>query len=140
MKLYYMRDNHLFRRLPLDVESAIEVIRDEFHKGYTYGMLCSDGGRPSTPMVIDQDAHARASFAEFEPRARRWLAAELAYKSPGDLEYESWHSAGNCGVPVHTDHPLRHHDRTCPACNPDGVSPSARQTHDGADAKENNSD
>ena len=27
------------------------------------------------------------------------------------------------GVQVaHTDHPLRHYDRTCPACNPDGVN------------------
>jgi hypothetical protein len=33
----------------------------------------------------------------------------------------------NCpGVPVaHTDHPLRHHDRTCPACNPSGVTQAA---------------
>lgn len=29
------------------------------------------------------------------------------------------------GVPVaHNNHPLRHHDRTCPACNPSGVAPS----------------
>lgn len=24
--------------------------------------------------------------------------------------------------PAHTDHPLRHWDRTCPACNPKGVN------------------
>lgn len=32
------------------------------------------------------------------------------------------HPHPTCGVPVaHTDHPLRHYDRTCAACNPDGV-------------------
>lgn len=31
--------------------------------------------------------------------------------------------ADAAGVPVsHTDHPLRHYDRTCPACNPSGVA------------------
>lgn len=26
--------------------------------------------------------------------------------------------------PVHTDHPMRHYDRTCPGCNPERVNPS----------------
>jgi len=26
---------------------------------------------------------------------------------------------------AHTDHPLRHYDRTCPACNPAGAAPDA---------------
>ncbi len=31
------------------------------------------------------------------------------------------------GVPVaHNNHPLRHHDRTCPACNPDGVTETGK--------------
>ncbi len=38
------------------------------------------------------------------------------------------------GVPVsHTDHPLRHHDRTCPACNPHGAvepKPISREEFD----------
>ena len=27
--------------------------------------------------------------------------------------------------PAHTDHPMRHHDRTCPACQKDDVEPVA---------------
>lgn len=97
-QLWYMRDNHTFCALPMDEERAMEILREEFANGNTYGMLCSDGGRPPKPLTIDRDAHARADFAEFAPRARRWLAAEIAYKSPGDLEYESWLSAGMAGL------------------------------------------
>lgn len=91
MKLWYMRDDHLFCELPLDVEEAIEVIRQQFAKGQTSGMLCADGGPPKKSMMtIDPYAHARGDFAEFEPRARIWLTAAISYKSPADLEYESW--------------------------------------------------
>ena len=85
MNLYYMRDNHTFRPLPPSVEQAVEVLREEYAKGWSYGMLCvGDGPRRSST------CHGGKEFAEFEPRARAWLTAELAYRSPGDLEYESW--------------------------------------------------
>lgn len=90
MKLYYMRDDHLFCPLPLDIEQAIEVIREQFAERYSSGMLCSDGGAPKPFGRIDPSAHGHGDFAEFEPRARAWLAVQLAYRSPADLEYESW--------------------------------------------------
>jgi hypothetical protein len=86
-KLYYMRDNHTFRLLPLDVEQAISVLRDEFDERYTYGMLCS---KSFTAADGYEPCHARQDFAEFEPRARQWLTRWINFKSAADLEFESW--------------------------------------------------
>ena len=33
--------------------------------------------------------------------------------------------------PAHTDHPMRHHDRTCPACQKDDVDPVAKVVSSG---------
>lgn len=93
MKLWYMNDNHTFCKLPQDVETAIEVVRKQFARGQSYGMLCAtDGSGKSMGSPLDDKsvAHARGDFTEFEPRARAWHAAQVAYKSPADLEYESW--------------------------------------------------
>lgn len=87
MKLWYMNDNHTFCELPHNVEDALEIVRRQFDRGFTYGMLCANGGNPFT---LDRNAHARGDFAEFEPRATAWLRDQLSYKSPADLEYESW--------------------------------------------------
>ena len=81
-KLYYMRDNHTFVPLPREADGAIAVLRQEFEDGWNHGMLCSDTRRPV--------AHAHGDFTEFEPRARAWFAEEIAYRSPGDLEFASW--------------------------------------------------
>lgn len=90
MKLYYMRDTHTFRALPLDVERAIIVLREEFADGCTHGMLC-------TKSISVEPVRAHGQWAEFEHKARLWLAGCVNYKSPGDLEYESW--AAPAGVP-----------------------------------------
>jgi hypothetical protein len=42
IKIYYMRDNHTFRRLSTDIEVATQEVLEEFDSGYTMGMLCSD--------------------------------------------------------------------------------------------------
>ena len=39
--VYYMRDNHTFRRLSNDVDTAITEIEAELDAGWTSGMLCS---------------------------------------------------------------------------------------------------
>lgn len=39
--IYYMRDNHTFKRLTENVEIAMNEIAAEFKQGYDYGMLCS---------------------------------------------------------------------------------------------------
>lgn len=99
MKLYYMRDDHLFRPLPLDVEQAVAAVREEFAAGQTCGMLCSKS-LPCTPFGTEgePDPHAHGgSFAEFEPQVRAWMAYALNYKAPADLEYESWAAVSGVG-------------------------------------------
>ena len=39
--VYYMRDNHTFKRLSDDVDTAITEIEAELDAGWTSGMLCS---------------------------------------------------------------------------------------------------
>lgn len=39
--IYYMRDNHTFKRLSENVSTALAEIEGEFNAGYTYGTLCS---------------------------------------------------------------------------------------------------
>lgn len=39
--IYYMRDNHTFKRLSDDVDTAITEIEVELDAGWTSGMLCS---------------------------------------------------------------------------------------------------
>lgn len=39
--IYYMRDNHTFKRLSSSVSAAIVEIEAELNAGYTHGMLCS---------------------------------------------------------------------------------------------------
>ncbi len=39
--IYYMRDNHTYKRLSDDVSVALVEIEQEFNNGYTHGMLCS---------------------------------------------------------------------------------------------------
>jgi hypothetical protein len=99
VKLYHMRDNHTFQPLPLDVEGALTVIREEFAQGWSYGMLCADGGPPKPgPLSTDPNAHGHGSIEEFEPRARAWLERAIGYRSDADLEYASWNSSGIGGV------------------------------------------
>lgn len=39
--IYYMRDNHTFKKLSVHLGTAMEEIEAEFDAGYTSGMLCS---------------------------------------------------------------------------------------------------
>lgn len=82
VRAWYMRDNHTFRALPLDVEAALAAMREERDAGHTYGMLC---GRPSA--VVPDHVHARdaARWPQFEAAARPWLEAVVeASKTPND--------------------------------------------------------
>ena len=74
-----MRDNHTFRALPLDVEAALAVMRQERDAGDTYGMLC---GNPSG--VVPGPVHARsaAEWPAFEDAARHWLETAVARSKP----------------------------------------------------------
>ena len=80
---WYMRDDHTFRRLPLDVEAALAVMREERDAGHTYGMLC---GRPRG--VVPPVVHARtaAQWDAFEAQARPWLKAAVQASKPPNVE------------------------------------------------------
>ena len=80
--IYYMRDNHTFRALPLDVEAAIGAMREERDAGNTYGMLCS---QQITNVV---HAPSAAEWDDFELRAREWLEAAIKVKVPPTPEEE----------------------------------------------------
>lgn len=39
--IYFMRDDHTFKKLSTDIPTAMAEIEHEFNDGYTYGYLCS---------------------------------------------------------------------------------------------------
>ena len=82
VKCWYMRDDHTFRALPLDVEAALEAMREERDAGNTYGMLC---GHPSGVLPTVVLARAAAHWAAFEDKARPWLEAAIAASKPPNV-------------------------------------------------------
>jgi hypothetical protein len=82
VRCWYMRDNHTFRPLPLDVDAALAIMRDERDNGKTYGMLC---GSPHG--VVPPAVHARtaAEWPAFEDAARPWLEAAVARSKPPNV-------------------------------------------------------
>jgi hypothetical protein len=82
VQVWYMRDDHMFRPLPLDVEAALAVMREERDAGQTYGMLC---GRPDG--VVPRPVHARtaAEWPAFEAAARPWLETAVARSKPPNV-------------------------------------------------------
>lgn len=79
VRIWYMRDNHTFRALPLDIEGALAVMREERDDGQTYGMLC---GKPGG--VVPEPVHASdtARWDAFETAARPWLATAVKLSKP----------------------------------------------------------
>ena len=70
--IYYMRDNHTFKKLSEDVSAALIEIEHEFNEGYTYGSLCSK--RDGFPMVNASGSKNRmAFFAECKSVLEKWL-------------------------------------------------------------------
>jgi hypothetical protein len=54
--IYYMRDNHTFKKLSTDVSTALVEIENEFNDGWIYGMLCSkQEGFPTIHANGDRD-------------------------------------------------------------------------------------
>ena len=58
--IYYMRDNHTFKRLSDDVSKALVEIEQEFNEGWTYGSLCSK--REKFPMIHASGSAKRLEF------------------------------------------------------------------------------
>lgn len=74
---YYMRDNHTFRRLDSDVETALAQIEEELEAGWTSGMLCSsDRGAPTIHSDYKRDK------AYFLKQCRELMLATINNKAP----------------------------------------------------------
>lgn len=67
MRAYYMRDNHTFLTLPLDVDEAMDAIYSEFCDGYGGGLLCT-----KHPLITSQ-VNADGDWESFRHHAKRWL-------------------------------------------------------------------
>ena len=83
VRIWYMRDNHTFRALPLDVEDALAAMREERDAGQTYGMLC---GRPDGVVLGPVHARTAAEWPAFEAAARPWLETAVARSKPPNVE------------------------------------------------------
>jgi hypothetical protein len=72
--IWYMRDNHTFRSLPVAVQPALAILEEEFSAGNTYGMLCSQH-----PKLLDS-VHAGSSkeWDKFASEAQLWLERAVA--------------------------------------------------------------
>ena len=68
--LWYMRDNHTFRRLSEDPEEAAGQIKGEWDDGYTSGMLCTN--RKPAPKGIHADY--RGGWPKFRREIITWYA------------------------------------------------------------------
>ena len=76
--IYYMRDNHTFKRLDEDVSKALVEIEQEFNEGYTYGMLCS-----KREGFLDVHASGSKKRIEFLAECKKTLE-QHTMKSPGN--------------------------------------------------------
>ena len=65
-EIYYMRDNHTFVPISYNLDDAINKIKEEFKKGYTYGTLFELKNRKNF-------IHAKGNLEEFLDRAIPWL-------------------------------------------------------------------
>ena len=70
--IWYMRDNHTFKKLSADVSIALIEIEQEFNEGYTYGTLCSK--REGFSNVHASGEKKRLEFfAECKKTLEEWL-------------------------------------------------------------------
>ncbi len=66
--VWYMRDNHTFLRLPLEVNLALQALEDEFIHGDSRGMLCS-----KHPGLVNIQYHSNGNWNDFKPLAVGFL-------------------------------------------------------------------
>jgi hypothetical protein len=73
---YYVLEDKKRRALPLNVDEAIEILREEFIAGHTHGALCIEdalGDEDGDELV----ARGERDWATFELKARTWLAKAI---------------------------------------------------------------
>jgi hypothetical protein len=74
LSIWYMRDNHTFKKLSNDVNTALIEIEHEFNSGWTHGSLCSknDGFK----MIHAKGSEKRLEFFnECKNELEKWLDA-----------------------------------------------------------------
>lgn len=84
LSIYYARDNHTFKELPLDVEKSVSILRQEFAAGNSYGMLCA------YPQGIIDVVHAgrKSEIEDFITRAIPWLEKCIELNTPPVIQEE----------------------------------------------------
>ena len=120
--IWYMRDNHTFKKLSADVSIALIEIEQEFNEGYTYGTLCSK--REGFSNVHASGEKKRLEFfAECKKTLEEWLPSTtppqykepeqepVAWANPNDLQHFDMKVRTNGGplhtVPLYTTPPQR---------------------------------
>jgi hypothetical protein len=73
---YYILEDKKRRLLPLNVDEAIEILREEFIAGHTHGTLCIKdlSGADVGDALVARGEH---DWATFEFKARAWLAKAI---------------------------------------------------------------
>jgi hypothetical protein len=71
VRLYYMRDNHTFKRLTGHVDEMMAQCMADFDDGFSGGMLCTK----SIPDMGTVHAHGPSERDQFMTAARKWLTA-----------------------------------------------------------------
>ncbi len=81
---YYVLEDGKLRTLPLDIDAAIDLIREEFVAGHIHGTLClRDVGGNDVGLMLH--ATGDRGWAMFEIEARAWLkkAIDIASRKGG---------------------------------------------------------
>jgi hypothetical protein len=78
--LYYMRDNHTFRRLSDNPTVALAEVMEEFDAGWSCGMLCTK--RPGEAGTLHVHGHGPGRKFEFEADAAAWLERQRMLAAP----------------------------------------------------------
>jgi hypothetical protein len=78
MSIWFMRDNHTFRKLPTNHEEAKEILSEEFDAGYKHGMV---GGEEEFEAI--QSIHMSGNWARFLVDLRRFYDDILSLTSNG---------------------------------------------------------
>ena len=66
LRIFYMRDNHTFKPLSLDVDQALLELLDEWNEGWNHGMLASKHDR------APKELHADGDWESFKLKVRWW--------------------------------------------------------------------
>lgn len=78
--LYYMRDNHTFRRLSDNPTAALAEVMEEFDAGWSHGMLCTK--RPGEAGTLHVHGGGPGRKFEFEADAAAWLERQRVLAAP----------------------------------------------------------